>query len=134
MGMFDDIKCDMPLPNGFTGQHFQSKDLDCCMDSYHITAGGRLLKRYVDRVEPVSEDQWEHVGATDPLRQIWHEQSKTKKVYAWRDTNFHGMLNFYTHEGSMGDGTWKWHEYNAKFTDGQLVEITQVPDEEQTDA
>lgn len=39
------------------------------------------------------------------------------------DTNFHGILNFYG-----GDGGWR--EFNAKFTDGQLVSIEQVKETE----
>jgi hypothetical protein len=42
------------------------------------------------------------------------------------DTNFHGVLNFYAYaEGGV------WHEYDAKFTDGQLVGISLVPDSDQ---
>jgi hypothetical protein len=33
------------------------------------------------------------------------------------------MLNFYGSEGT------RWHEYNAKFTDGQLVSIEAATDE-----
>ncbi len=40
------------------------------------------------------------------------------------DANFHGVVNFYGSEGLI------WHEYNAKFTDGQLVGIDLVPDDE----
>lgn len=44
MGMFDEISCDMALPerpawaNGF----FQTKDLACMLEKYHITADGFL--------------------------------------------------------------------------------------------
>lgn len=37
------------------------------------------------------------------------------------DQNFHGILNFYT----IGEDD-EWLEYNAKFTDGQLVSIRVV--------
>ena len=41
-----------------------------------------------------------------------------------KDMNFHGMLNFYNY---TEDG--KWHEYDAKFTDGQLVGISVLKEE-----
>jgi hypothetical protein len=121
MGMFDYVRCDVPLPDGFSGE-LQTKDFDCpYMDVYTISADGRLMERYVEREEPVPESEWKYVGSTHPLEKIRHEHSKTKIIYGERDTNYHGWLNFY---GGSAD---EWHEYNAKFTDGQLVEIKIVP-------
>lgn len=45
MGMFDEIICDYPLPGDSPffiepGHRFQTKDLDCCLDTYRITADG----------------------------------------------------------------------------------------------
>ncbi len=37
------------------------------------------------------------------------------------DINYHGWVNFYTHDTDN-----KWCEYNAKFTDGNLIEIVAV--------
>lgn len=47
MGMYDDIVCDYPLPGeppSFVGpgHAFQTKDLDCAMSTYRITADGEL--------------------------------------------------------------------------------------------
>ena len=41
---------------------------------------------------------------------------------------FHGHLNFYTHEpdDNTGRGGGWWFQYDAKFTDGRLVEIKAV--------
>ena len=36
------------------------------------------------------------------------------------DMNFHGVMNFYTLKND------KWFEYNAKFSHGQLKEITRI--------
>lgn len=46
MGMFDDITCEQPLPAEPKppGTSFQTKDFDCDMDQYTITADGLLLK------------------------------------------------------------------------------------------
>jgi len=81
--MFDDITCEHPLPADPKppGTSFQTKDFDCFMDRYTITADGYLLRN----------------GESVP---------------------FHGMINFYTY--TRDD---MWFEYEAKFTDGRLVEI-----------
>lgn len=114
MGMFDDVRCEIPLPDSFAGVNFQTKDFACEMDKYTITKGGRLVRRY-----------------TDPLHQIWHMHSKRKAIYAERDTDFHGWLKFYTSEGGGNtDLPYKWYEYRAKFTDGNLVEIQRVETDE----
>lgn len=46
MGMFDDIAVDYPLPTECPCKDFQSKDLDCNLDRYRITAQGRLIREY----------------------------------------------------------------------------------------
>ena len=46
MGMFDDIRCDVTLPDGKSGDAgFQTKDLDCTLDEFVITETGRLIKQ-----------------------------------------------------------------------------------------
>ncbi len=104
MGMFDDVKCEVPLPDGFIG-NFQSKTFDCLMDTYVIRADGRLVR----------DDGW--------LRRSDGKPQQT-------DMNFHGIMRFYTNEGSRKDGTYRWHEYSAKFTDGALVSIDIIPDDD----
>ena len=44
---------------------------------------------------------------------------KERDTYTVTDTNYHGMLNFYSYNLKTGE----WHEYDAKFTDGECVEI-----------
>ena len=97
MGLFDDVRCEMPLPDGYDPDRkrtFQTKDLGCDMGDYRITGDGRLIRE--------SEGYFpnEKLGETD----------------------FHGWLNFY----DWVSETSEWHEYNAKFTDGKCVEITTV--------
>lgn len=59
MGMFDWVKCDIPLPKmdweiqSKLGYAWQTKSLERCMDYYTITSGGILLRKNpysVDRV------------------------------------------------------------------------------------
>lgn len=96
MGMFDDVICRYPLPDGKPAVPFQTKTFEePYLEKYTITENGRLTKR-----EP-----WVGNLPADKYREI--------------DTNYHGILNFY---GGDAD---EWREFDAKFTDGQLVSITQ---------
>ena len=54
MGMFDDIVCKYPLPfpedtKGYIPNGFQTKDLDCGLDSYEIREDGTLWLRECER-------------------------------------------------------------------------------------
>jgi hypothetical protein len=87
MGMFDYVKSEVPLPDGYSGI-CQTKDFECpYLETYMIRADGRLI----------------------------HQPGDPK---GRGDTNFHGILNFYAYEDDKA-----WHEYDAKFTDGQLVGV-----------
>lgn len=46
MGMFDDVVCDMVMPDGLNVREYQTKDLDCCLDNYVITKEGRLIRDF----------------------------------------------------------------------------------------
>jgi hypothetical protein len=116
MGMFDYVICEVPLPDGYVPPDggFQSKDLDCDLDTYVIRADGRLTK------------------ALD------FDDGDRRKPSEFRDSDFHGWFNFYDF-GKVGVGAStaiypngepirEWHEYRAKFTDGRLVKIEIVED------
>jgi hypothetical protein len=51
MGAYDRIKCELKLPDGYTGE-LQTKDLNCEFANHIITANGRLMlqkgKKYED--------------------------------------------------------------------------------------
>ena len=104
MAMFDTVRCDLPLPDGYHGNKYQSKDLDRTLSTYRITESGRLV---LDKtlVEEMPEPQ---------------------------DQHYHGVLNFYCIEGDTSAGhkgvDWFWHEYKATFTEGSLVSIETVTD------
>lgn len=111
MGMFDDVlyEAKMPLPDGFTGRNFQTKDFDCVMTKWRISEEGRLM-------QPVS-------AGGDPAGLF-------DDVASYRDSHFHGWLNFYTLINKHPTISWvgpgnpgEWHGYRAKFTEGQLVAI-----------
>jgi hypothetical protein len=45
VGLFDTVHCEYPLPDPrLAGQEFQTKDLECCLETYTITADGRLMR------------------------------------------------------------------------------------------
>ncbi len=124
--MFDEVRVEVGLPDGYTGRHFQTKDLDCGLDHYRISAEGRLLV----------EDYELHVLPADPAKTFSPPFRRESK--GWRDTHFHGILNFYASppplghrlgEGGRRGHVDSWHEYDAEFTDGQLVGLTVVPDQ-----
>lgn len=102
MGMFDDVICEVPLPDGWQHTTFQTKDFDePYLNKYIIRADGRLV-----------------------LKRPWEGSAPKDTTYV--DQNFHGTFNFYSYEGDPNDETPigdRWHEYTAKFTDGQLVSI-----------
>jgi len=103
MGMFDYVKCEMPLPDGKPTpiDYFQTKEFDCpYLEMYTIRADGRLIHR-----KPAYD--------CDPLG------TEARDI----DTNFHGLLNF----GSYDVKTKESREFVAKFTDGNLVSIEQSP-------
>lgn len=98
MGLFDDIRCDAPLPEGCEraggkGRWFQTKDFpEPYLDKYAITADGRLVQ----------------LDGHDWSKEIQHL------------ADYHGILNFYDYNTD----TKEWWKLNAKFTDGRLVGIT----------
>lgn len=100
MGLFDDVLCEYPLPEWPDGEEpsFQTKDLECAMLRYRITADGRLLEAEYER-----------------------DSSGRGRVAGWTDIDYHGYVTFYT--SVPRDGGREWFEYRAKFTDGELVDL-----------
>ena len=97
MGLFDTLYCDYPLPDlEFQDEAFQTKDLECLLDNYRISADGRLwlLRR---KISPFATDS--------------HPSKATEKD---EDMNYHGEICFYpaTDQVSL--------EYHARFTHGTL--------------
>lgn len=124
MGMFDYIRCEKPLPDGWTPDELQTKDFDCEMVTHIISADGRLM---LDRgyYESVPKHERPYPDA---------KRGRMRRVPKYEDANFHGLVHFYGLE-TVGTRAAEWHprgrepiykrhEYFAKFTDGRLVEIT----------
>jgi len=109
MGLFDDVKVERELPDCPTYlSQFQTKSLDCMMGSYTITQEGRLIE-HAFGIESIPEG--ERKNQFDLFNRV-----ELGDV----DTNYHGWLNFYA------DSNGEWYEFNAKFTDGVMVEVVRV--------
>jgi hypothetical protein len=140
MGLFDYIECEHPLPGlpDPKSVQFQTKDTDeqhLC--TYKITPEGRLLYRKVTR----TEDRSPKDAPPGSLMSLCG--CATPVEWEWVDTNYHGILNFYGNKNtgeirviSLQPETFgqdlnhpeetEWFEYDAKFTDGQLVEVKRI--------
>ena len=131
MGMFDEVECRFPLPEGYEyAQDFvyQTKSLLCAGDYYILGADGRLYERRYNYREATDEEK------ADYLEKISRWYRNTDKPsqdlldyvakYRVRDgtcqdvlSNPHiegNSLNFYTNY-SEADGQRTWLEFNAHF-------------------
>lgn len=118
MGMFDYVKVNQSLPDGWSSDELQSKDFDCTMTTVEITPEGRLMVEDFE-YEEVPKAERPHPNGKGLLALMGSVRKINRR---WRDLNFHGRFRFYGGGGGEDD----WHEYEAKFTDGSLVEITSV--------
>lgn len=116
MGMFDNIRCEVPLPDGFEGDPlFQTKDFECVLATHAIREDGLYLDdghyETVPKAERPNPDAEE--GTLEDL----------KGSLRWvpnlaRHSEAHGTIIFYG-----DDAAGKRHDYEAKFTDGELIGI-----------
>lgn len=113
MGMFDYVRCDIPLPDGFTGE-LQTKDFGCVLGVLLIRVDGRLM---------IQDCEWEEVPPEErsdlkfPLFRAINKR--------WRDLDFHGDFCFYG-SGKLDD---ERHEYVARFSHGTLESINVIPED-----
>lgn len=127
MGMFDYVKVDVPLPDGWEPGELQSKDFDCEMTTLHLREDGTLwVERFETEVVP--EEERPYPGAKGIKGLVGMMRRVNRR---WEPIAHHGWFNFYGHERIKARANppyfepdeHKWHEYDAKFTDGKLVEI-----------
>jgi len=117
--MFDYIRCEVPLPDGFETNLLQTKDFDRKLVVHVITAEGRLLlDRGHDEEVPEHERPYANAPPGSPCRVIGIARHIPKMV----DENFDGAVSLL----GIEDGPLITHEYKAIFKDGQLVEIQVV--------
>ena len=124
MGMFDDITCEKELPGLTEKIAFQTKDTPAqYLEPYAITEAGRLV-HILRECHDVPENERPLYGT--PEFDMPGSMSKLFGSVKWvkigeEDLNYHGWLNFYGND-SKGE----WWEFNAKFTDGVMVEVVRV--------
>ncbi|UCV07030.1 hypothetical protein [Dechloromonas denitrificans] len=124
--MFDHIRCEVPLPDGFVGDPlFQTKDFERVLATHAIRDDGLYLDgghyETVPKAERPNPDAEE--GTLEDL----------KGSLRWvpnlaRHPEAHGIIIFYG-----ADAAGKWHEYEAKFTDGELIGVKVRPASPKTD-
>lgn len=108
MGMYDYLRCEMPLPDPeVQGEMFQTKDTPAqFLDTYVIRADGRLVNEYPNLEELPGEDP-----------PFWKRTGPPKEV-DWTGTMF-----FYTLDD---DG--RWYEYRALVWKGVVKELERAAD------
>jgi len=136
MGMFDYIRCEPELPDGWGGENdvgqtriFQTKDFDCEMVTHIISKDGRLLldRGHNEEVPLMERPYWESEWGDSKEAQEEHcidaICGSMRHIPKYVDAYFHGIIRFYGIEGDVNSPDAKWHEYEAKFSDGALTEI-----------
>lgn len=119
MGMYDYLKINtnkLPLTEKERAKYgnrfnFQTKDWDCKLAVLEVTDEGELVYHNFDYGWDNSQ-----INALGTNGVLTEENKRVEKI------PYHGFLNFYDYI----DETDKWFEFNAKFTDGKLVEIIRV--------
>jgi hypothetical protein len=130
MGLYDRLAFEDGLDIEFPGigadpfeETWQTKSITRhhpMMDNYKITVDRRLFKEEAE-YEQVPEEERPHYdeeigGFESPMMKLAGSQRKVHQ--GWSDTEYHGTFEF--HRTIDGD----YVSLEAKFTDGQLVEIT----------
>jgi hypothetical protein len=91
---------------------FQTKDFDCMLTNIYITDDGELkINRFDQGWDKDAVNGFGTKGA------ITHENERLETI------PFHGFMNFYTTNDKQ-----EWFEFAAKFTDGKLVDIIRIKD------
>ena len=97
--MFDWLKCS--YGGAASESLYQTKNLDCCMDTYLIDPDGFLLKENVDIIMDDDQDVF----------------SAYKKSFGYDPYDFTGELEFHI----VKDGG--WDGWRATFKDGKIGEL-----------
>lgn len=139
MGMYDNLKCDYPLPGNPVGIEFQTKSFDSLLDDYTILSDGRLMVEVYDiedRSDPNAEGIMRFVGMM------------TRIPLGLKPLDFTGVANFYGDKNTgqlflisresikMLDENGEeierpeaeWFEYNATFEHGVLTSVERLTD------
>jgi hypothetical protein len=120
MGMYDDIVCKYPLPlpedtKGYIAESFQTKDLDCGLDSYEIREDGTLWLRECER---------EHIDGDANGKTFSEKFGIIKETKVWwthvKTTRTIRMYDYQNNDGGVYD---YWVEFEVVFIDGVIDKI-----------
>jgi hypothetical protein len=85
MGMFDNLICKYPLPRPeMQTCEFQTKDLECVLDSYEITEDGRLVRH-----------EWDYEWQDDPSSPLKGWLRRKDESYRAVHLDYTGHIRFY---------------------------------------
>ena len=94
---------------------WQTKDFGNVMTEIYITNDGELkINRWEYDVVPKEERHYPDDGILGLAGSLERSNEKLETM------PHHGYVNFYSHIGN------EWYEFNAKFTDGKLIEIKRI--------
>lgn len=135
MGMYDEIRCEYLLPEtGYRvlpGHIFQTKDLECFLDRYTITAEGSLVF-HREVWEPVPEVERPYDGTPTWEKPFGKWVGSMRAVHVGdEEIPYHGDILFYDAFIVKGEERRRvWIEYRARFTEGSLdrIEVEDVHD------
>jgi len=119
MGLFDDLRVKMLLPNWPSDipvrESFQTKDLDCCMQVYKIDEEGQL---WLEKMDGERQD--------DPA--AWLEWKWVNVTYEWIKQDLTTTINFYDSFSTSDYEKFSsgWIEYRAVITEGKVSKIELV--------
>lgn len=101
MGLFDEVRCEYPLPNAaHQGLLFQTKDLDNILAEYRITRRGRLVR----------------------TKGGWFAETRRRL-----SCPIHQDLRIYT-SVEVGSEEHEWVEYVFRFTEGRVTRVRRSRD------
>lgn len=115
MGMYDDIRIDPAIvlpgyPKGHT-QDFQTKNLNCALDTYEVRADGTLWhEEYdtVDRSDPTAEGIMRIAGMAARINPRWVQVTNFTgeiEIHDWiREENLSLEYSFYFVDGHLVSG------------------------------
>ena len=129
MGLFDNIKCELPLPFNkkeqktfsnvnWDDQVFQTKDTDCTMSTYTIRKNGKLYGLFIqgENVRIISKKEENKIKKQGKFCWPYKFKEKSRKH---KFEKFTGELYFYDSLMDIDGNEW-WVEFLAKFVDGVL--------------
>lgn len=130
MGMYDNVKCEYPLPDtpaDIQKEEFQTKAfgdgfVGGYMENYTITKDGKLIL-HKKTWEVVPEEKRPYYGTPEWKNNPFLQICGSMKAIPLGDEviEYHGMINIYNIDSNE-----EWYEYQIKFTDGKVESVKRI--------